>query len=571
MEVFVGCWLWTKGCIKFNLIKLECRKRLIKIKLAMKNLLFFVATAMVATLSYGQIDVFINEIHYDNIGGDADEGIEIAGPAGTDLSGWSLELYNGDNSLVYATINLTGTIPNQRTLWFPIINIQNDMEGLALIDPLNNLVQFLSYEGGFTAASGVAAGLTSTNINVEESDITTVIGHSLQLTGTGSNYGDFTWGSPAIATRNLLNNGQIFSITPSILKNAYSIVGLDYEVGSTSSIEGSFNVEGSNLDFDIVITAPTNFEVSETSGGGFSSSVSLLKGTGTISPTTIYVRLKAGLSIGNYIQDILIQSSGAVDKIIRLTGNVSPNSGSIIITEILQDPSGVTDANGEYFEVYNTTASDIDLKGWIISDGGSNSHTIASSVIVHNDGYAVLARNADILANGGFTASYDYSGITLGNGTDAIILTSGVTEIDRVAYDAVNFPYFAGKSMELHLYKYDAVSNNNGSNWGSAISTYGSGDFGTPGSNNDFGLSIVKNEIEDFAMYPNPANKGELHLTSQNRTEKQVEIYAWTGQLVYSKEVGYRETMNISNLNKGIYMVRIAEEGKVATRKLVVN
>ncbi len=39
--------------------------------------------------------VFINEIHYDNDGTDADEAIEIAGPAGTDLTGWSVVLYNG--------------------------------------------------------------------------------------------------------------------------------------------------------------------------------------------------------------------------------------------------------------------------------------------------------------------------------------------------------------------------------------------------------------------------------------------------------------------------------------------
>ena len=41
--------------------------------------------------------VFINEIHYDNGGTDTGEAIEIAGPAGTDLTGWSLVLYNGSN------------------------------------------------------------------------------------------------------------------------------------------------------------------------------------------------------------------------------------------------------------------------------------------------------------------------------------------------------------------------------------------------------------------------------------------------------------------------------------------
>ena len=40
--------------------------------------------------------VFINEIHYDNDGTDVGEFIEIAGPAGTSLSGWKIVLYNGN-------------------------------------------------------------------------------------------------------------------------------------------------------------------------------------------------------------------------------------------------------------------------------------------------------------------------------------------------------------------------------------------------------------------------------------------------------------------------------------------
>ena len=59
-------------------------------------------------------DVFINEIHYDNDSTDANEAIEIAGPAGTDLSGWSLVLYNGANGQVYDTDALSGVIPDQQ-------------------------------------------------------------------------------------------------------------------------------------------------------------------------------------------------------------------------------------------------------------------------------------------------------------------------------------------------------------------------------------------------------------------------------------------------------------------------
>ncbi len=42
---------------------------------------------------FGQTSVFINELHYDNTGTDVDEGVEIAGQAGIDLSGWSLVFY----------------------------------------------------------------------------------------------------------------------------------------------------------------------------------------------------------------------------------------------------------------------------------------------------------------------------------------------------------------------------------------------------------------------------------------------------------------------------------------------
>src|SRR5262245_37984953 len=58
--------------------------------------------------------VFINELHYDNDGVDAGEAIEIAGPAGTDLSGWSIELHNGAaaTTTLYNTLTLGGVIPD---------------------------------------------------------------------------------------------------------------------------------------------------------------------------------------------------------------------------------------------------------------------------------------------------------------------------------------------------------------------------------------------------------------------------------------------------------------------------
>lgn len=160
--------------------------------------------------------VFINEIHYDNAGTDAGEAIEVAGPAGTDLSGWSLVLYNGANGLLYDTQPLSGTLADVcagygfLAISYPVNGIQNGSpDGIALVDASSNVVQFLSYEGAFTALDGPANGIASTNIGVSEGSATP-IGNSLQLSGIGLEYEDFAWSPDAPATFGTCNTGQTF-------------------------------------------------------------------------------------------------------------------------------------------------------------------------------------------------------------------------------------------------------------------------------------------------------------------------------------------------------------------------
>ena len=78
---------------------------------------------------------------------DSNEGVEIAGAAGTNLSGWSLVAYNGNGGASYSTINLSGTIADQQngygTLNFAIAGLQNGSpDGVALVDNGGQVVQF---------------------------------------------------------------------------------------------------------------------------------------------------------------------------------------------------------------------------------------------------------------------------------------------------------------------------------------------------------------------------------------------------------------------------------------------
>ncbi len=162
-------------------------------------------------------DVWINEIHYDNAGADVGEFIEIAGLAGLDITGYELLLYNGANGNVYGSQTLSGIIPDSTSgfgfleIDFPGVNIQNDIEGVALVDTAGTVIQFLSYEGVFTANDGAAVGETSINIPVSENGTDTA-GSSLQLAGgPGSVYADFMWSPSATSTPGTVNNGQTFN------------------------------------------------------------------------------------------------------------------------------------------------------------------------------------------------------------------------------------------------------------------------------------------------------------------------------------------------------------------------
>lgn len=181
----------------------------------------FIATiccSVVFTLPAAAASVFINEIHYANAGTDSGEAIEIAGPAGTDLTGWSLVLYNGANGAVYNTTLLSGAIPDLASGFgvtvvnYPVNGIQSGApDGIALVNASNQVVQFLSYEGSFIAVGGPADGVISTDIGVAETG-TTAVGASLQLTGTGTHYADFTWNSAAPNTFGNTNIGQSFAV-----------------------------------------------------------------------------------------------------------------------------------------------------------------------------------------------------------------------------------------------------------------------------------------------------------------------------------------------------------------------
>ncbi|MDD5695874.1 MAG: hypothetical protein PHD61_11300, partial [Bacteroidales bacterium] len=222
---------------------------------------FFLCLSLITSAQ----NAWINEIHYDNTGGDVNEFIEVVvqNAESYNLADFTLTLYNGNGGASYGvhTLDLftVGATSEGFTLYYMMISgIQNGApDGMAL-SYLGTLItgQFLSYEGTFTASNGPAAGVQSVDIGVLETG-NEPVGQSLQLTGSGNLYNQFSWQGPADDTPGQLNNGQSFGGTP------------------TNSIQYAFAKSATALDvvYNLAVSSvnPANYLLTGTATITFSS------------------------------------------------------------------------------------------------------------------------------------------------------------------------------------------------------------------------------------------------------------------------------------------------------------
>lgn len=81
---------------------------------------------------------------------------------------------------------------------------------------------------------------------------------------------------------------------------------------------------------------------------------------------------------------------------------------------------------------------------------------------------------------------------------------------------------------------------------------------------------IAENNIAGFTIYPNPVNAGIFTVSTDANATKTIAVYNVLGAEVLNT-VTQNGTVNASNLSAGVYIVKVTEEGKTATKKLVVR
>jgi len=169
--------------------------------------------------------------------------------------------------------------------------------------------------------------------------------------------------------------------------------------------------------------------------------------------------------------------------------------GDLVINELMIDPAGISDAQGEWIELYNPTAIDFELSGLTFRitslSGATQEFIVNSSVMVPAREFVVLGKSTDPSWNGGVDVDYVAS-FSLPNGGDfSLEVSNGTTLIDSVSFVAVQVPN--GQSYQLHYSEgayvsvTNAVDNDDLSNWCPAfLFSYGTEalNYGSPGGLN---------------------------------------------------------------------------------------
>ena len=342
-----------------------------------------VVTLLCAAATGGRVQsaptVFINEIHYDNTGTDANEFVEIAGPAGTDLSTYSIVLYNGAGGASYDTDSLSGTIPNQQngfgtvSLAYAVNGIQNGApDGVALVQGGTTVIQFLSYEGPFTATNGPANGMTSVDIGVSENG-SEALGQSLRLAGTGTTYSDFTWSTPAAHTAGLVNTGQTFSGVsgPTIAIDDVSVIE-----GDGGTVEAVFTVSVTGAHSGVTFDIATADGTATTGDADYlpqsANNVPIDSGSSTYTFTVLVngdlnfeANEQFSVALSNVIGATVSDGLGA--GTITNDDPPPPVTSDVVISQVYGGGGNAgAPYSNDYVELFNRSDSPVSLAGWSV-------------------------------------------------------------------------------------------------------------------------------------------------------------------------------------------------------------
>lgn len=274
------------------------------------------------------------------------------------------------------------------------------------------------YASSLTLAKDGAGVVNSTTIYVR---LKKGLGAGTYISGLYDNgvvLPDLAATSTGAITKNIACSGAVVGNTATISTSRAALSGFSYELGHGPSDEQSFVVSGASLAADITITAHADYEISKTSGGGYTSPLTLAKdAAGVVSPTTIYVRLKTGKAVATYGPKNITVASGALNKTVSCSGAV------YALPTITAGSNGTIFCPDNSINLTSTSGVTVDAQYWDGPSGfySTDANPVIASATPSNTGtYTVngqVLSGVNLITNGDFengdtdfSSSYGYAG-----------------------------------------------------------------------------------------------------------------------------------------------------------------
>jgi hypothetical protein len=268
-------------------------------------------------------------------------------------------------------------------------------------------------------------------------------------------------------------------------------------------------------------------------------------------------------------------SSSPVVTYTRTTRNqkyVQDSSGGILIDDNVTAPGVITTT---------VTAGDAisGLKGQSVLFSGLLQITPLTNVTIASSGNTITPQvvtiaqlnNASAITAGTYESelvkingvTFDTTTATFPLSTAAatnINLTSGSDVLTfRTAFSEANYMGTAKPTSATNIIALVGRFNTT-----SQVTSRNTTDLNVPLSSSSF------DNINGLTIYPNPLSGNTLYLTSTANAAMSIEVYDLLGKEVLKTNV-VNNAVNVAKLTAGVYVVKIIEDGKIATRKLVIQ
>jgi hypothetical protein len=275
--------------------------------------------------------------------------------------------------------------------------------------------------------------------------------------------------------------------------------------GTPSAIQ-TFNVLGSNLTDDIVITAPAGFEVSLNGANSFSSSLSLTPSSGAVSSTSIDIRL-SGVSGGLFTGNLAITSTGADAINVVLNGTVVAaavtfTSGNLVALQIGNGTAALSSAaTASYLREITSSGAYVQMIAMPTTDSGAN-QSFSNSGSASSEGALSLSPNGQYLALAGYDASPGLASVGSAAGINRVV--ASVNQFGEINTSTTITDGFTSNNVR------GAVTSNGYDFWVSGAGTGGGVRYVTNGASTSTQISGTLTNARVVGIYD-----GQLYLSAQ--------------------------------------------------------